>query len=349
MEDNFQFNPASPPNINKSNLVQALALYEHNFGSSYLTTGVQFQDRSIRSNDRGNHSVKQAAAFAVLQQRIGKALNIAPALRLDWDERSGSEVIPQLNISYKIAAFQLRGSAGKTIRQADFTERYNNYNKLRVPNKNRVGNPSLQAETSFSYEVGADFFAGRNFKIATSYFQRDHDDLIDYVFTLYGNMPRKDNLAPTDTFFLARNIASVATRGVEADLVFSKQLRKAHQLFATWGVVVLRSKAGDAAPSLYISSHAKFLTNFTVSYKAPRWAVSASGLYKERNPQAAQAIKAEVSKAYFVMHAKAEAFVIKRKLSALVQVDNVFNRTYSDLLGAKMPQRWLMGGVKWSL
>jgi iron complex outermembrane receptor protein len=33
----------------------------------------------------------------------------------------------------------------------------------------------------------------------------------------------------------------------------------------------------------------------------------------------------------------------------LVQVDNVLNRAYSDVLGAQMPQRWLMGGLKWTL
>jgi vitamin B12 transporter len=115
------------PNNNKSNLFQALGLYERNFfKTTYLTTGVQFQNRSIRSNDRGNHAVKQAAAFAVLQQRIGTALNITPALRLDWDERSGTELIPQLNVSYRIATFnyaavQAKPSARPILRNGTTT------------------------------------------------------------------------------------------------------------------------------------------------------------------------------------------------------------------------------------
>lgn len=350
VQDQFRFNPSSIANNNKSNLFQALALYEHNFlKTSYLTTGLQFQNRNIRSNDRGNHSVKQAAAFAVLQQAIGTAFNIAPALRLDWDERSGTELIPQLNVSYKIATLQLRGSAGKTIRQADFTERYNNYNKPLVPSLNRVGNPDLKAETSLSYELGLDWFAGKNLKIAATYFQRNYDDLIDFASTPYEQMPRKENLSPAGTYFLANNISSVTTRGFETDMVFSKSLQPGHQLFATWGLVYLNSATGGAAPSLYIASHAKFLTNFEVNYTTPWFSISTTGLYKERNAQAASAIKAVVSKDYFVWNAKAEAFVIPKKLSVLAELDNILNRRYSDVLGAQMPQRWVMAGVKLAL
>lgn len=346
--DDFRFTSHSVANNNKSGLLQALATYERNFGNAYLTTGLQFQNRHINSNDRGHHTVNQAAVFAVLQQTIG-SLNFSPALRLDWDAQSGTEAIPQLNVSYKISKINLRGSAGKTIRQADFTERYNNYNKALVPSLNRIGNPDLKAETSFSYEIGADIFIHTNFKIATTYFQRDYNDLIDFAATPYAQMPRQQNLSPAGTYFLAKNISSVTTRGLETDMVFSKSLQRGQQLFATGGFVFLNSATGGAAPSLYISSHAKFLTNFSVSYTTPRWSFSTTGLYKERNKQAAAAIKARVSKDYFVLNVKAEVFVIKRKVSLFIQVDNLLDRTYSDLLGAQMPQRWLMGGARVSL
>lgn len=346
--DMFQFNPHAVANNNKSNLVQTLALYEHNFGPSYLTTGVQFQNRSIQSNDRGNHTVNQAAVFAVLQQTLG-SLQVAPALRLDWDGQSGTELIPQLNASYKLSKIIVRGSGGKTIRQADFTERYNNYNKAFVPSLNRIGNPDLNAETSFSYEFGVDFFAAKNFKIAATYFQRNYDNLIDFASTPYSAMPRKQNLAPAGTYFLARNIATVTTRGWETDMVFSKSFANQQQLYATGGFVFLNSATGGAAPSLYISSHAKFLTNFSVRYQTPRWAVSTTGLYKERNRQAAPAINARVSKDYFVLNAKGEVFLIKKRWSVLLEVDNLLDRAYSDLLGAQQPRRWLMGGVRFGL
>jgi hypothetical protein len=65
--------------------------------------------------------------------------------------------------------------------------------------------PDRVAERSFSYEAGADYFATKNLKVSGTFFQRFHDDLIDYVTTPYSQMPRQINLSPTGTYALARN------------------------------------------------------------------------------------------------------------------------------------------------
>jgi iron complex outermembrane receptor protein len=38
---------------------------------------------------------------------------------------------------------------------------------------------------------------------------------------------------------------------------------------------------------------------------------------------------------------------VKGKL--YLQADNIFNKTYSDLLGSRMPGRWLSGGIEIAL
>jgi iron complex outermembrane receptor protein len=323
-------------------------VYEHKFSdNASLVSGIQFFDRSIKSNDRGDHHVKQIGSFVVWQQYLG-AFTLSPALRFDWDERGGSELIPQMNFSYRKNKFLLRGSAGKTIRHADFTERYNNYNKTLVTS-GRIGNPALTAERSFSYELGADFFLSESLKISSTYFQRDHDDLIDYVTTAYADMPRKTNLSPTGKYDLAKNISEVNTKGFETDVQFVKQLNSKQQFIITSGFTWLESKSSEGTPSIYVSSHARLLTNFSVHYSTSRFNIGVNGLYKSRTPQSSAPIKAEVTKNYFLLNAKAEGFVIKKMLSLFVEVDNVFDKEYSDLLGTPMPGRWLMGGLKLSL
>ncbi len=354
VEDKFRLNPSFAANDNKSKLFQALMVYEHKFSeATTVVSGGQFQNRNILSNDRGNHNVNQAAAFAILQQSIGTHFNMSPALRADWDELGGTELVPQINLSYKINHIQLRGSAGKTIRNADFTEQYNNYNKAFVGSGNRIGNPYLSAEHSFSYEMGADVFAAKSLKASVTYFQQDFRNLIDFVATAYNDMPRKINLSPTGTYFLADNIAQLTTRGIEADIQFSKQLQNQQQLFSTLGFVWLDSKNNQSVPSLYISSHARFLTNFNIQYTTQRYSINVSGLYKNRNPQItaqnASTAQAKLSTDYFITNIKAEVFIIKNKISVFAEADNVLNVHYNDLLGAQMPGRWLMGGMKVSL
>lgn len=348
IDDKYYFNKASLPNHNKAKTFQAISAYEHKFSdNASLISGIQFFDRSIKSNDRGDHHVKQMGGFAIWQQFLG-AFTISPALRLDWDERAGTELIPQLNLSYRKNKIALRGSVGKTIRHADFTERYNNYNKSLVTG-GRVGNPDLTAERSFSYEAGLDLFPSQDLKISASYFQRNHDDLIDYVTTPYANMPRKSNLSPSGVYALAKNISEVNTKGVETDIQLIKKINEKQRIYSTLGFVWLESTSSEVTPSFYVSSHARLLTNFSILYSTARFNVAINGLYKNRTPQFSAPIKAEVTKNYFLLNAKAEAFLIQQKLSLFVQVDNLFDKTYSDLLGTPMPGRWLMGGLKLSL
>lgn len=348
-KDTYKFNSRASANSNKSSLLQGLALYRWEAGAkTTLTAGAQWVNKKVISNDRGNHSLNQAGAFVIIGQRIGDHFNVNPAFRLQWNERSGWEMVPQINLSYKMPYWQLRSSAGKTIRDADFTERFNNYNKTFVASGS-IGNPDLVSERSFSYEAGADFFGIKNMKIASTLFRQQFTALIDYVPTPYADIPRKTNLSPTGTYALAKNIGRVNSSGIETDIQYNKQFDNKHQLFTTFGLTWIDSKSDNATPSFYVSSHAKFFTNFNVDYTIHWFSLSINGLYKERNERTSAPINATLSKNYFLMNAQARAFVYKNKLSIFAEVDNVFDKQYSDLLGSKMPGRWTLGGFKVSL
>lgn len=344
--DTYAFNTAAPANSNKSNLLQGLAVYNWDAGDkTTITTGAQWVNKKMKSNDRGDHTLNQAGTFLILAQKIGDHFNLNPAMRFEWNERSGWEVVPQINLSYKLPYWQLRGSAGKTIRDADFTERFNNYNKTLVTSGS-IGNPDLVSERSLSYEAGADFFGIKNMKIAATAFHQHFTQLIDFVNTPYDEMPRKTNLSPTGTYALAKNIARVNSTGFETDIEYTKQFDNKHQLSATVGWIWIDSKSDNAAPSFYVSSHAKFLTNFNIQYAIHWFSISVNGLYKDRNAQISTPINADLSKDYFLLNVQLQAYVYKNKLSIFGEADNAFDKRYSDLLGSKMPGRWIMGGCK---
>ena len=349
LDDEYKFNSGSVANKNNSKLLQGLLTHEWKLQQkTTLTPGVQFLHKKISSNDRGNHDLNQAAAFVVLNQQFGNNFFVNPALRVEWNERSGWELIPQVNLSYRTSTVQLRASGGKTIRDADFTERFNNYNKTFV-SSGRIGNPGLVAEHSFSYEGGADFYATHDLKIAATFFQRYHSDLIDYVPTPYAEMPRKENLSPNGIYALAKNISKVTTTGVEAEVQYSKELANKQQIWTMIGFTWVESKSSSATPSFYISSHAKFLSTCSAVYSYGRFSAQLTGLYKLRNAQTTSANIVKISPDYFVLNAKLEARIVGKLLNAFIEADNVFDTNYADLLGSQMPGRWLMGGIKISL
>lgn len=347
VNDRYTFNSAVRPNENKSDIVQLLNVANWQLKpKTALVLGAQYISKGITSNDRGNHQVWQGGLFGIWKQQAGRYMHLEPALRFDYNQRGGFEVVPQLNASYRRSIYQLRGSVGRTIRDADFTERFNNYNRPVVPSGS-IGNPNLTAETSWSYEGGADLWLGKHWKLAASVFSRNQQDLIDFVPTPYAQMPRQENLVPNGSYALAKNIARVRTTGFETDLVYRHVFNERSTMLANAGLVWLRSQ-NDAGsePGFYISSHARFLTNFSLMYQTGRFSISTNGLYKQRTGRQASAINAAVSPEYFVLNMRVEAS-LARGFSLFLQADNLFDEQYSDILGSVMPGRWLMGGIKW--
>ncbi|HEX4959145.1 MAG TPA: TonB-dependent receptor [Lacibacter sp.] len=345
--DQYRFNKSLNPNINNSTLQQALLIYNYKINeNSTLTGGTQFINRKIISNDRGDHEVSTAGFFALLSTNIGKALFLNPGVRADWNERSGWELLPQINANYRYEGFLFRAGVGRTGRDADFTERFNNYQRSNVPGGNRIGNPDLTAETSISYEFGVDYFLGKNFKIGTTWFERFHEDLIDYVRTPYANMPRQVNLVPGASYDLAKNISKVNTTGIETDLQYN-QTFQLHTINAGIGFIWMRSRSSDTVPSLYVSNHAKEFMNFFVNYRYKAIGIGINGLFKERNIQAAPAGIVPLSTTYFLLNLRADVYAGKKQnVAFFLQADNLFNKSYSDILGSVMPQRWVMTGIK---
>ncbi|RYZ21717.1 MAG: TonB-dependent receptor, partial [Chitinophagaceae bacterium] len=347
--DYFRLNNIGTPNENKSGLLQLNLRNEHRFREGLvLTSGVQYGNRAIVSNDRGDHKENQLAAVAALGWTPGKGFTVTPALRLDWHERRGTELVPQLALSYRYGAWQFRGAAGKTIRDADFTERYNNYEKPIVAAGSRIGNPALQAERATATELGADYYIGKAFRVSGSFFRRWHRGLVDYVPTPYAEMPRRDNLVPGGTYALARNIADITITGAELDLHYRQDLRgTGRSLEGSVGFTWAEARNEGDVAGFYLNSFAKYLLNAHLAYTSPRISIGFTGIYKERAAGAeATAIKAELSKDYFVLNGKVNFFILPRRLGVFAQADNIFDRNYSDLLGARMPGRWWTGGIQ---
>jgi vitamin B12 transporter len=345
--DQYAFNSGAIANKNISAMLQLASRYTYDLSATtHIITGLQYIHKQIYSNDRGDHQLNQLAGFVMLHQKIAGHFLFSPALRLDHVANLTTELVPQLNASYKKGNLQVRASAGKTIRQSDFTERYNNYNKAFVASGS-IGNPNLEAERSFSYEAGADYIFCSNLKVTATAFRRNQSGLVDWVNTSYSEMPRKDNLSSTGSYALARNIASVQISGLESSIEYSRKWAGKKELLATAGLLWLDSKTSSGKPSFYLSSHAKFLANSTIVYTNTWGRLSLATIYKTRQNQAASAIAATVSKEYFLLNAKAEAFLLKQKASFFAQASNLLNKTYSDLLGAPMPGRWLCCGIQY--
>lgn len=346
LKDRYAFRPASIPNQNSTSLlnIDARNSVRFKWQQARLTTGVQVFSKQIKSNDRGNHQHLHTGIYANLQHQLLNRLFLTEGIRADWDQSYKWALIPQLNLAYTGSIATIRASISKGIRDADFTERYNNFNKPLVTGGS-IGNPALEAERSLNMEIGADLFLDKPVQLHATLFQRNQSSLIDWATTAYANMPIRNNLIPTGVYALASNIANVKTRGAELDLSGDHGLGKGTRLKWNSGITRLRSTGkGNTLPSFYLSSHAKLLWNTNIRIMNKSGSISMGTVYKERNKQTANAINAINSPEYFTVNLRIEKYLFKKKAGLMLQVDNLTDVAYSDLLGSIMPGRWMQAG-----
>lgn len=342
--DDYLFNSVSLPNNNRSNSIFVQYLESKKINSRLtLNGGIQLDRRAIRSNDRGNHQTHRGSLFGGGLYTY-KQWRFSPSLRIDWDENYKGAALPQLNIAYLLPKMTLRANAGRAIRGADFTERFNNFNKPLVA-AGSIGNPNLGTENSWSYEAGFDYIPTKDLRITFSGFYRDQQDVIDFVPTPYAQMPRRDNLVPGRTYALAKNIKEVSTRGLEMDIAYTHHFSTTHQLSVNAGITVLGSNTSDSVPSFYILSHANTLIQGNIIYQVGAFSAALNGLYKQRNARQAPAINAEITPSYFVLNARFSYQLYQGNLKFFLQSNNLFDEVYSDLLGSRMPRRWTSAGL----
>ncbi|WP_375418580.1 TonB-dependent receptor plug domain-containing protein [uncultured Hymenobacter sp.] len=349
--DYYAFTPAGRPNEHETRFTNAQLHHTQALGNTLkLGAGGQYDDRRIQSNNQGNHQTAHYGLYSLLAYSGVANLTATGSLRFDHDAAYGSQWIPQLNLSYApVAALVLRGGVGRSVRAASFTERYYNYlaaSPLR--DGSTVGLASLQAERATTYELGADYSPWPQLTFKATAFARDGHDLIDYVLRPGPDAIRQTGLANLQadrSYNLAQNLRSVRTQGLETELWGQAPLGAHLRLEAVAGYTYLT----NASPvvSQYLGSFARHLVSGTLTLRASRYgSFTLSGLYKQRDAAAADQISRRLTADYAVFNARLEAAVLPKRVFVVLQAQNLFDAQYADLLGAQMPGRWLMGGLR---
>ena len=345
--DEFIFNPLFTANnhTTRFGLFQVNQSYVLSSKNTFVY-GLQVDSRFIESNDRGNHSNFHAGVYGQWIGKVIENLNSTVSVRVDYDDNYEVEVSPQVNLSYILKKVVLRGGAGKGIRAADYTERYVSNNlKALSPGRN-LGNPDLVAESSWSYELGADYYMTKGLKLVATGFYRASNNLIDYVPTLGSkilNVPV--SLVPNADYLYSKNLTSVNTVGVEAEVWYSTTFKSGNKLSTKLGYTALESVNPEGTVSKYVSAHAKHLINGNVSMSIAMLDIGVSGIYKVREDAYSTSLGLELKPSYFVSNLNVGVRVLEDKLIIKGEVLNIFDETYSDILGAQMPGRWFIAGV----
>lgn len=345
--DEFIFSPDFPStNTHVSQYLNLYLNHLYQFRNFTLKMGAQADKRQIASNDRGDHEDLHAGVYLMTYVKPVDRLHISASIRADYDQNYGLEWLPQVNASYVFEKWVLRAAAGRSIRAADYTERYVSNNLMNLTPGRSLGNPDLLAERSWSEEVGLDYYIGKTLKLKATGFLRNSDNLIDYVSKNEAEIGEIGDLQQGADYFFAQNISEVTTQGIELEAWYTKRVQAVGTLKFSVGYTYLNTSNEANTVSVYLSSHARHLLTSHLILHHKWFDVSITALYKERDPRAATAINSNLAPSYSVWHGKLGARIQKDVVLSL-QVNNLFDTEYQNILGAKMPGRWISGGISW--
>lgn len=371
-EDKYVFNPLFPSYENKTKLNNGRLNYV--LSKIDLTAGFDYQNRKIESVDRGNHNDNYYGAFVVYNKNI-KRFIVNPSLRIDYNSSYSFQLSPQFNISYHHNNIILRTAMGKSIRSADFTERFynNNYSGMLSEGRN-IGNPDLNAESSLNFEFGFDFRKENKLHFKNTIFYRHSTNLIDWVLTENYNIPidiemvdgyyelvqdENGNVVDsnwTSNYFFAQNISELYTLGFESEawfLILDKNKTKINGSLGYTKILTGINKddlfsSENRLFSKYLANNSGDKFNYSLMLDFPTISFFLNGYWKKRDFDEDLMINHVINESYFVNNVKAK-FSVNSNANFTFEVLNFLNVDYADILGASMPKRWFIIGTEINL
>ncbi|WP_333808088.1 TonB-dependent receptor plug domain-containing protein [Flavobacterium sp.] len=204
-------NPSAYRNMHITNKIAAElnGSYQSSLGISGF--GVEFSKYYISSNRLGDN--QRAIASLFLEHRFqffNNIFDVTPGISASYFSDFDNQVFPGLDLGVQISdKFRAYGNIGTSYRVPTYTNLY-------YTSPTTISNPDLNTEEAFSQEVGFKYLSNK-VNMSVAFFNRDADNLIDYV---------REN---TTDAWQAKNIQSVNTKGYETHLDYFFSINKLPQ------------------------------------------------------------------------------------------------------------------------
>jgi outer membrane cobalamin receptor len=290
-------------------------------GAHLVTGGIEGIQNRVDSSASGVHRGTTGAVYLQDEIEVAKPLTVTLGLRYDMNSLFDNQLDPRAAVLVRLPwETRVRASLARSYRAPTF-------NDLFWPATGFTeGNPNLQPEKAWSYELGGEKKFGdlANFKIAGFY--RDVTDLILW--------------APgTDFVWRPSNVQSAHIWGAETELVFYPWKGLSIPLNYSYLYPRDQSTGGPITnkPKHIINAGVEYLTSFGVKS-------SLKGRYVQYYVNNTSTLNRD----YFVVDARlGYEFKVYQKFrgDAFVSLTNAFNREYQVNEGYPMPPRSLNAGV----
>lgn len=288
------------------------------FGSAAYGAGAGAE--TIESTNLGNRSRVKANAFLEYEARILNFL-LNTGIRFDYYSTFKDEFSPALGVAYELLpGFSVRARAAHAFRVPTFTELY-----YRTPAN--IGNPNLEPETAWNYEVGAEI-KKEFFYVKTDVFLRDSSGVIDWTRAVPTSLWRAENIGEfniygVEVFF-----------GLDFEKIYGKNFFKKFDLKYSY----LESTEKKGIISKYVLEYLKHDLNLRLECNLPFG-------FKEYFDFR---FKKRVGSDHYFLFDSVITRPVKlgnNSMNLFIRLDNIFNTAYCEQGDIEMPGRAIYGGA----
>ncbi len=280
-----------------------------------LSYGIEGVHESIVSSNLGIHARSRGAAYVAADFRALRRFSLNLAAREEvWRDFSATMTPTIAGGVWVNPKFKFRSSASRAFRVPSYTELY-------YSDPADLGNPNLSPESAWTYEAGADWQPTSRVRGELTVFSRQLRNGIDYY--------RTDESAPWQVL----NIDRQRFTGVESGLHFALTRSQTLDLHYDWLV-----GAQNTVPGTYT----KYSFNYPADSGVAAYQATFNSRWMLRTRVGALNRRGLSPYALWDLYAAYSA----GKVHPYLQLSNLTNANYQEILGVPMPGRTIVAGVE---
>lgn len=331
---NFWKDETSSKNNSTSHLIRNEAAVTYSGFENFISIfGIDVSNGKVESNIFSNPTSIASAVYLQSEYSGIADLHLTGGVRYDLNKintlKSSSAISPKIGVNYKISnSLILRSSAGTAFRAPSLAEVFTSTTASGITIK---PNPSLVSETNYSFEIGFKFFPLEKYQLDVAAFHNEFDNLIE------------PGIDPADGKVRFDNVSGAKIQGVEftssLPLYFDDLNLSLNYLYLNTRdynkATALKYRPRHTASASLNYLFSIFETGFDFRYwqkvEQIDWELIQLGLVPDGEK------RVDVYVADFRIIAPFEVF--KHPFRCALNINNLFNYTYVEMIGNLSPIR----------
>jgi iron complex outermembrane receptor protein len=277
--------------------------------------GLEEDADQIVSNNLGDHGRNRGAGYVDFELKGKRWGTISGGMREEIFSGGMAVATPSAAMSFWVKKkVKLRASVERGFRLPTYVDLY-------YSDPSTIGNPNLRPESVWNFDAGADWYLSERLTFTLTAFHSDQTNAIDYV--------RANASVP----WQAENLNGVRFTGVDAGMDWRPMAGQEVRL----GLTTLEG-AQEALHGL----QSEYVFNYPVQNAVAEWIGQwKNGLLLRQRLRVVNRVDRGVSPIW-----DASVVYDRGRVQPYVQMTNLSNTGYQEILGVQMPGRAFVGGVQ---